>query len=156
MDRGLTRGDGDDLQVYYHGNGQHPAQIDRILSGLGTKLATVQFRLQTPMSTNTVDDSSYFLALGGAVSGSAMDNPEHVYAFHDDFSSSVLKKEWMTNNYGKWSVQKGRLFGDTMLASIKDTVEIGLYVKSGFSWTDVEVELDLKREKLSWTVTSRQ
>ena len=67
MDRGLTRGDGDDLQVYYHGNGQHPAQIDLILSGLGTKLATVQFRLQTPMSTNTVDDSSYFLALGGAV-----------------------------------------------------------------------------------------
>ena len=143
MDRGLTRGDGDDLQVYYHGNGQHPAQIDRILSGLGTKLATVQFRLQTPMSTNTVDDSSYFLALGGAVSGSAMDNPEHVYAFHDDFSSSVLKKEWMTNNYGKWSVQKGRLFGDTMQASLKDNMEIGLYVKSGFSWKDVEVELDL-------------
>jgi len=93
IDHGLTRDNGDDLQVYYHANGQHPAQIDRILSGLGTKSATVQFRLQAPMSANTVDDSSYFLVLGGAVSGSAIDNPNRVYAFHDDFSSSVLKKE---------------------------------------------------------------
>ena len=96
------------------------------------------------MSTNTVDDSSYFLVLGGAVSGSAMDNPAHMYAFHDDFSSSVLKKEWMTNNFGKWSLQKGRLLGDTFHGSIKDDEEIGLYVKSGFTWKDVEVELDLR------------
>ena len=132
------------MEVYYHANGQHPAQIDRVLSGLGTKSATVQLRLQAPMSTNTVDDSSYLLVLGSAVSRSAMDNPDHVYAFHDDFSSSVLKKEWATNNYGKWTVQKGRLVGDTMGASNKDYVEIGLYVKSGFAWKDVEVELDLK------------
>ena len=99
------------MQVYYHAKGQHPAQIDRVLSGLGTKRATVQFRLQAPMSANTVDNSSYFLVLGGAVSGSAMDNPDQVYAFHDDFSSSILKKEWITNNFGKWSMQKGRLLG---------------------------------------------
>jgi len=143
IDHGLTRDNGDDLQVYYHANGQHPAQIDRILRGLGTKSATVQFRLQAPMSANTVDDSSYFLVLGGAVSGSAMDNPNRVYAFHDDFSSSVLKKEWVTNNYGKWSVQKGRLLGDTMRENIKNYVEVGLYVKSGFQWKDYEVELDM-------------
>ena len=143
IDRGLTRDSGDDLQVYYHANGQQPAQIDRVLSGLGTKSATVQFRLQAPMSANTVDNSTYFLVLGSPVSGSAMDNPDHVYAFHDDFSSSVLKKEWTTNNFGKWSMQKGRLLGDTMQGSIKDLMEIGLYVKSGFAWKDVEVELDL-------------
>ena len=143
-DRGLTRDDGDDLQVYYHANGQHPAQIDRFVSGLGKMSATVHFRLQAPMSANTVDESSYFIVLGGVVSGSVMDNPDHVYAFHDDFSSSVLKKEWSTNNYGNWRVQKGRLSGDTMKTSIKDHVEIGLYVKSGFTWKDVEVELDLK------------
>ena len=80
------------MQVYYHANGQQPAQIDRLLSGLGTKSATVQFRLQAPMSANTVDNSSYFLVLGSAVSGSVMDNPDSVYAFHDDFSSSVLRK----------------------------------------------------------------
>ena len=95
------------------------------------------------MSANTVDASSYFLVLGGAVSGSAMDNPDYVYAFYDDFSTSVLKKEWVTNNYGKWSVEKGRLLGSTMTGSIKDSGEIGLYVKSGFPWKDVEVELDL-------------
>ena len=95
------------------------------------------------MSANTVDGSSYFLVFGGAVSGSAMDNPDHVYAFHDDFSSSVLNKEWATNNYGKWSVQKGRLLGDTMRENIKDYVEVGLYVKSGFQWKDYEVELDM-------------
>ena len=44
------------MQVYYHAKGQHPAQIDRVLSGLGTKSATVQFRLQAPMSANTVDN----------------------------------------------------------------------------------------------------
>lgn len=153
IDRGLTRNNGDDLQVYYHANGQHPAQIHRVLSGLGTKSATVQFRLQAPMSSNTVDDSSYFLVLGGAVSGSIMDNPDHVYAFHDDFSSSVLKKEWMTNNFGKWSVQKGRLLGDTFQGSIKDVVEIGLYVKSGFTWKDVEVELDLMETGTTKTAT---
>ena len=89
------------MQVYYYASGQEPAQIDRVLSGLGTKSATVQFRLQAPMSANIVDHSSYFLVLGVAVSGSAMDNPDHVYAFYDDFSSSVLKKEWITNNFGK-------------------------------------------------------
>lgn len=143
-DRGLTRDNaGKDLQVYYHDNGQHPIQIDRVLSGLGTTLATVQFRLQAPMSANTVDDFSYFLVLGDAVSGSVMDNPDNVYAFHDDFSSSVLKEEWTMNNYGKWSVEKRRLLGNTVQSETNDNVEIGLYLKTGFSWKDVEVELDL-------------
>ncbi|KAJ7353980.1 hypothetical protein OS493_030826 [Desmophyllum pertusum] len=100
IDRGLTRDNGEDLQIYYHANVQHPVQIDRVLSGLGTKSATVQFRLQARISANTVDDSSYSLVLGSAVSGSVMDNPDLVYAFHDDFSSSAMKKEWATNNYG--------------------------------------------------------
>ena len=131
------------MQVYYHANRQHPVQIDRVISGLGTKSAAVHFRLQARMSANTVDDSSYSLVLGGAVSGSVMDNPDYVYAFHDDFSSSALKKEWVTNNYGKWSVKNGRLLGDTMQTKSNDNVEIGLFVKSGFQWKDVEVELDL-------------
>ena len=80
IDRGLTRDNGDDLQVHYHDNGQHPVQIDRVIVGLGTKSATVQFRLQAPISANTVDDSSYSLVLGAAVSGSAMDNPDKVYS----------------------------------------------------------------------------
>jgi len=140
----LTRDNGDDLQVYYHDNGQHPVQIDRVISGLGTKSATVQFRLQAPISSNTVDDSSYSFVLGAAVSGSAMDNPDKVYAFHDDFSSSTLKKEWV-KNWGQWSVKNGRLLGSTMQSKdlSKDDIEVGLYVKSGFQWKDVEVELDL-------------
>ena len=145
IDRGLTRDDGEDLQVYYHDNGQHPFQINRVISCLGTKSATVQFRLQAPISANTVDDVSYFLVLGASVSGSAMDNPSKVYAFHDDFSSSALKKEWVKNNYGKWSVQNGRLLGNTMQTKDlgKGNMEVGLYLQSGFQWKDVEVELDL-------------
>ena len=140
----MTRDNGEDLQVYYHDNGQHPVQIDRVVSGLGTKSSTVQFRLQAPISANTVDDSSYSLVLGAAVSGSTMDNPDKVYAFHDDFSSSTLKKEWV-KHWGKWSVQNGRLLGSTMQTKDlgNDNVEIGLYVQSGFQWKDVEVELDL-------------
>ena len=129
----------------YHDNGQHPFQIDRLISGLGTKSATVQFRLQAPISANTVDNVSYFLVLGASVSGSAMVNPDKVYAFHDDFSSLALKKEWVKNNWGKWSVQNGRLLGSTMQNKdqSRGTVEAGLYLRSGFKWKDVEVELDL-------------
>ena len=144
IDRGLSRETGDDLQVYYHDNGQHPFQIDRVVSGLGTKSAVVQFRLQAPISANTVDGSSYSFVLGGVVSGSVMDNPDKVYAFHDDFSSSTLKKEWVIT-WGKWSVQNGRLLGDTMKTRDlgKGNVEVGLYIKSGFQWKDIEVELDM-------------
>jgi len=150
----LTRDNGDDLQVYYHDNGQHPVQIDRVIVGLGTKSATVQFSLQAPISANTVDDSSYSLVLGVAVSGSAMDNPDKVYAFHDDFSSSTLKKEWV-KNWGQWSVQNGRLVGSTMQSKDlnNDNVEVGLYLKSGFQWKDVEVELDLMETGKKLTAT---
>ena len=132
------------MQVYYHDNGQHPVQVDRVISGLGTKSATVQFRLQAPISANTVDDSSYLLVFGAAVSGSAMDNPDKVFALYDDFSSSTLKKEWV-KNWGKWNVQNGRLLGSTMQTRDPGSVpvEIGLYLQSGFQWKDVEVELDL-------------
>ena len=145
IDRGLTRDDGEDLQVQYHDNGKYPFQIDRVVSGLGTKSATVQFRLQAPISANTVDDMSYFLVLGASVSGSAMDNPNKVYAFYDDFSSSVLKKKWVKNNWGKWSVQNRRLLGSTMQSKDlgKGNMEVGLYLQSRFQWKDVEVELDL-------------
>ena len=144
IDRGLTRDNGDDFQVYYHDNGQRPVQVDRVIRGLGTTSSIVQFRLQAPISANTVDDSSYSLVFGAAVSGSAMDNPDKVFAFYDDFSSSTLKKEWV-KNWGKWSVQNGRLLGNTMQTKdlSKDFVEVGLYIRSGFQWKDVEVELDL-------------
>ena len=109
LDNGrLTREDGEGLQVYYHDNGQQPFQIDRVISGLGTKSATVHFRLQAPISSNTADDVSYFLVLGASVSGSAMDDPAKVYAYFDDFSTATLNKEWV-KNWGKWSVQNGRL-----------------------------------------------
>ena len=132
------------MHIYYHDNGQRPVQVDRVITGLGTKSATVQFRLQAPISANTVDDSSYSLVFGAAVSGSAMDNPDKVFAFYDDFSSSTLKKEWV-KNWGKWSVQNGRLLGNTMQTRDLSSraVGIGLYLQSGFQWKDVEVELDL-------------
>ena len=73
-----------------------------------------------------------------------MDDPAKVYAFFDDFSSATLKKEWV-KNWGKWSVQNERLLGSTMQSKdlTKDPIEVGLYLKSGFQWKDVEVEVDL-------------
>ncbi|XP_067033252.1 uncharacterized protein [Acropora muricata] len=144
IDRGFTRENGDDLQVYYHDNGRRPVQVDRVIKGLGTKSATVLFRLQTSMSAFAVDTSSYSLVIGGAVRGSAMDDPNKAYAFYDDFSSSTMKKEWV-KVWGKWSVQNGRLLGNTMKSKDvnNDNAEIGVYIKSGFHWKDVEVELDL-------------
>ena len=113
IDRGLTRENGDDLQVYYHDNGRRPVQVDRVIKGLKTKSATVLFSLQTSMSAFTVDTSSYSLVIGGAVRSSAMDDPNKAYAFYDDFSSKTMKKEWV-KVWGQWSVQNGRLLGNTM------------------------------------------
>ena len=96
------------MQVYYHDNGRRPAQVDRVIKGLGTKSATVLFRLQASISAFTVDSSSYSLVIGGAVRSSAMDDPSKVYTFYDDFSSSTMKKEWV-KVWGEWSVQNGRL-----------------------------------------------
>ena len=132
------------MQVYYHDNDQRPVQVDRVIKGLGTKSATVQFRLQTSISAYTVDSSSYSLVIGDAVRSSAMDDPSNVYAFYDDFSSSTMKKDWV-KVWGQWSVQNGSLLGNTTNSKTinKDTVEPGVYLKSGFHWKDVEVELDL-------------
>ena len=132
------------MQVYYHDNGRRPAQVDRVIKGLGTKSATVLFRLQASISAFTVDSSSYSLLIGGAVRSSAMDDPNKVYAFYDDFSSSTMKKEWV-KAWGQWSVQNGRLLGNTMKSKNvnNDYVEVGAYLKSGFHWKDVEVQLDL-------------
>ena len=132
------------MQVYYHDNGRRPTQVDRVIKGLGTTSATVQFRLQASISAFTVDSSSYSLVIGGAVRSSVMDDPSKVYAFYDDFSSSTMKKEWV-KAWGQWSVQNGRLLGNTMKSKNvnNDNVEIGVYVKSGFHWKDVEVKLDL-------------
>ena len=73
-----------------------------------------------------------------------MADPSKVYAFYDDFSSSTMKKEWV-KVWGQWSVQNGRLLGNTMKSKTinKYTVEPRVYLKSGFHWKDVEVELDL-------------
>ncbi|XP_067033261.1 uncharacterized protein [Acropora muricata] len=144
IDRGFSRENGDDLQVYYHVNGRRSRQVDRVIKGLGTKSATVLFRLQASISAFTVDSSSYSLMIGGAVRSSAMDDPSKVYAFYDDFSSSTMKKEWV-KVWGQWSVQNGRLLGNTMKSKNvnNDNVEPGVYLKSGFQWKDVEVELDL-------------
>ena len=107
-----------------------------------------------PISANTVDDSSCSLVLGAAVSGSAMDNPDKVYAFHDDFSNSTLKKKWV-KNWGQWSVQNGRLLESTMQSEDlnSDNVEVGSYIKSGFQWKDVEVELHLMETGKKHTAT---
>ncbi|XP_068733895.1 uncharacterized protein [Montipora capricornis] len=144
IDRGLTRNDGDDLRIYYHENRRRYVQLDRVIKGLGTKSATVQFRLQAPISANNVDGYSYSLVMGDLVSGSAKENPEKVYAFYDDFSSSTLKKDWV-KAWGQWSVQNGRLLGSTMQTKDRnsDFVEVGVYLKTGFHWKDVQVELDL-------------
>ncbi|XP_068733894.1 uncharacterized protein [Montipora capricornis] len=144
IDRGLTRNDGDDLRVYYHDNRRHYVQLDRVINGQGTKSATVQFRLQAPISANNVDGYSYSLVMGDLVSGSAKENLDKVYAFYDDFSSSALKKDWV-KTWGEWSVQNGRLLGSTMQTKDlnSDNVEVGVYLKTGFHWKDVQVELDL-------------
>ena len=138
------------MQVYYHDNGRRPRQVDRVIKGLGTKTASVQFILQASISAFSVDSSSYSLVVGDAVRSSAMDDPSKVYAFYDDFSSSTMKKEWV-EVWGQWSVQNGRLLGNTMKSKdvSHDAAEIGVYVKSGFHWKDVEVELDLMETRQS-------
>ena len=135
---------GNDLKIYYQGAGKkaQPVQIDRVVSGLGTTNATVHFRLEAPIRSDSVDDVSYSLVFGGSDDGPALSDPAKVFAFYDDFSDNKLRSNWRVN-WGDWSVQNGALRGKTAATPTGDSAEIGIYLPSGYSWQDVQVEVDM-------------
>ena len=143
IDRYSALENGNDLKVYYNSStGAEPVQIDRVVSGLGTTNATVHFRLQVPIRSDSVDDVSYSLVFGRSDDGPALSDPAKVFAFYDDFSDNKLRSDWRVN-WGDWSVQNGALRGKTAATPTGDNAEIGIYVPSGYSWQDVQVELDM-------------
>ena len=132
---------GQDLHVFYSGNNKVlPVEIDRLVTGLGTTTASVQFRLQKAISSNTVDHGTYSIVFGSESDGSAKADLNNVYAFYEDFSNPSLSR-W-TNVWGEWSVKNGTVFGKTGRSPYGNG-EVGLYVKEGVEWGDIEVELDM-------------
>ena len=144
IDRYSALENGNDLKVYYNprSTGAQPVQIDRVVSGLGTTNATVDFRLQAPIRSDSVDDVSYSLVFGGSDDGPALSDPAKVFAFYDDFSDNNLRSDWRVN-WGDWSVQNGALRGKTAATPTGDNAEIGIYLSYGYSWQDVQVEIDM-------------
>ena len=141
VDGGLAQSNGNDFRVYYQERlDKEPVQIDRAVSGLGTTSATISFKLQQPITNSHVDNDSYALVFGSNTAGKANGNLEKVYAFYDDFSDSNLDRKWI-RNWGKWSVKRGTVYGKT--GNTGDVDEVGIYVKNGNEWRDVEVELDM-------------
>ena len=134
--------DGEDLRVFYRPNETSlPHEIDRVVTGLYTKEANVQFKIQEMIPGDTVEGSSYALVFGGKKVGKAKADPRKVFAFFEDFSSPSLNK-WI-QVWGEWSVKSGVVFGKTGKSS-SGLGEVGLYLKEGGNWRDVEVELDLQ------------
>ena len=134
--------DGKDLRVFYRPNvNSLPHEIDRVVTGLYTTQAYVHFRIQKPIPGNTVDGNSYALVFGGKTVGKAKADPRKVLAFFEDFSKSTLSK-WK-KVWGEWSIKNGQVFGKTGKSSF-GYAEVGMYLKEGVNWGDVEVELDLK------------
>lgn len=89
----------------------------------------------------TVEGSSYALVFGGENVGKARADPRKVLAFFEDFSKSMLSK-WK-KVWGEWSVKNGEVLGKTGKSSFGHA-EVGIYLKEGGNWGDIEVELDLK------------
>ena len=141
MEQNKASADGSDLRVFYHSDYMVlPTEIDRVVTGLKTSQATVQFRLQKAIPANSVEDQTYALVFGSKTSGKARANAKNVFAFYDDFSNSTLHG-W-ERNWGDWTVKNGTVFGKTSFSPY-GKAEVGLYVKGGAEWKDIEVELDM-------------
>ena len=141
VDEKKTTKDGEDLRVFYlHNDESLPVEIDRIITDLYTTSTTIKFRTQRVIPANTVDTTSYALVFGGKSTDKAKADPKNVFLFHEDFSNSTLrgwKRVW-----GEWAVKNGSLFGKTG-RSLFGSGEVGLYLKEGKEWGDIEVQLDL-------------
>ena len=133
--------DGEDLRVFYLPDKKSlPYEIDRVVKGLYTTEATLEFSTQKMIPGDTVEGSSYALVFGGRDVGKAKSDSKKVFAFFEDFSNSTLthwKRVW-----GEWTVRNGTVFGKTG-KSLFGNAEVGLYLDEGKDWSDIEVELDL-------------
>ena len=142
VDRKMASLDGEDLRVFYRPDEKSlPQEIARVVTGLYTTYTSVQFMIQKMIPGNTVDGSSYALVFGGSNVGKAKADPRKVFTFFEDFSNSTLK-EWM-QVWGEWSVKNGTVFGKTGKSPF-GSAEVGLHLKAGIHWRDIEVELDIK------------
>jgi len=117
-----------------------PYEIDRVVTGLNTTEARVQFRIQRMIPSNTVDQMSYALVFAGEIAGNVKSDPKKVFAFFEDFSDSKLN-QW-TRVWGEWTVKNGAVFGKTGKSTF-GSAEVGLYLNEGRDWDDIELELDL-------------
>ena len=88
-----------------------------------------------------VDTTSYAFVFGGKSTDKAKADPKNVFLFHEDFSNSTLSRDWK-RVWGEWDVKNGRLFGKTGRSPYGNG-EVGLYLKEGKGWGDIEVQLDL-------------
>lgn len=141
VDQKKASADGEDLRVFYqHDVKSLPFEIDRVVTGLYTTEAHVQFRIQKFIPSNTVDGGSYALVFGRNNVGKAKADPKKVFAFFENFSNTTLN-QW-TRVWGEWTVRNGTMFGKTG-TSLFGNAEVGLYLNEGSNWGDIEVELDL-------------
>ena len=142
VDAKKTSLDGEDVRVFYRPNDNSlPYEIDRVVTDLYTTEAKVQFGIQKMIPGNTVEGSSYALVFGGNNAEKAMADPRNVFTFFEDFSNTTLSK-W-EQVWGTWTVKNGAIFGETGKSSFGNA-EVGIYLKEGVNWRDIEVELDLK------------
>ena len=140
VDEGKASLDGEDFRVFYLADERSmPVEIDRIVNNLYTSSTTVQFRTQKAIPANTLDVKSYAFVFGGKPLRRVKADKKKVFAFFEDFPLSTLH-EWR-RVWGEWSVRNGSLFGKTG-KSLFGNAEVGLYLKEGEGWRDIEVELD--------------
>ena len=141
VDEKKTSKDGEDLRVFYLDDEESlPVEIDRIVTDLYTTSTTLQFKTQRVILANKVDTKSYALVFGGKSTVKPKADPKNVFLYHEDFSNSTLR-DWK-RVWGEWTVKNRSLFGKTG-RSWYGSGEVGLYLKEGKGWDDIEVELDL-------------
>lgn len=140
VDQKRSEINGHDLRVFYlSSKGSLPVEIDRLLYKPNTKTTTIHFRIQKLIPAGGVDRKSYVLVFGGKYNKPAKADPRKIFAFYDSFESRSL--DGWKHNWGEWKVKNGKLYGKTG-KSPHGNGEVGLYIKEGQYWKDVEVELD--------------
>ncbi|MCC6902477.1 MAG: DUF2341 domain-containing protein [Polyangiaceae bacterium] len=91
---GKARGDGNDLRLFFKGDGDSQ-EIDRVLdlaSGWDRADTRIWFRVQAPIGPEP--GGAYYLYYGDPQAAAALDDPREVYAAFDDFDGTGIAPEW--------------------------------------------------------------
>ena len=139
---GLSLASANDLRIYYQpSTDQSPVEVHRVIEGLGTAAAILNFALINPLPADSVIDGHYAIVFGNPMADEALCDPRLVFALYEDFSTdSQFPGTAWTVQQGSWLVNNGYLQGNTSGEDFARTLAV---FYAGESWSDFEFQMDV-------------